>query len=472
MKNALPPPRESLQELDEAIDQWNRIWCQRGSRKDRIALDASIWKVGEERIIPYLRQELPIILKRMLQEREQELANLARLPVLAKGSNIEEYRKYLENLTDRIPTVGPSSFHVQQTEALLSLVHDLTPGLEKSLLQETSRVETRAIAHGNYETDRHQGYIVRTFRQNNDGPDSRNFEDRAEDIDTMATTYHHDRVSPILGEPTPRSHHQMDDILPSTETLTPATTPNTLDKLHQYEQAHLRNVQSVKAGQTARNQPALKRKTTESLETCTPETNSKRARIEVGQSEPPNSVASTFSFPSVSRLALSMRSKTGPPSDQNAQEDTPSAASGVETIASHEGVTPAKPLSRTMSRLTRSAEAMSTPSPQEKFIRPAAPRATEALHQNTGATPRPKKKRAAEVEASHGRAMNRVNQTYQTINTAGPSDAIDEADATDEEASFRRFRESTEDFHAMTPSSREQMLYRAVKSMYKKPAKR
>lgn len=471
MKDALPPPRESLRELDEAIDQWNRIWCQRGSRKDRIALDSSIWKVGEERIIPYLRQELPIILKSMLAEREKELAALARLPVLTKDSNIEDYRKYVENLRDRMPVGGPSSSHVQQTEALLSLVHDLTPGLEKSLLDEMNRVETWAKAHKKAETVRHQGDVVQTIRQNNDEPDPRYFKDRDEDIDIMATTYHHDRESPILGEPAPRSRHRMDDILPSTETRTPATTPNTLDKLHQYEQAHLRNVQSVKAGQTARNQPALKRKATESAETCTPETNSKRARIEVGQSEPPNSVASTFSFPSVSRLALSMRSKTRPPLDQNAQEDTPSAASGVETIASHEGATPAKPLSRTMSHLTRSAETMST-SPQEKFIRPAAPRATEALHQNTDVTPRPKKKRAAEAEASHGRAMNRVNQNYQTINTPGPSDAIDEADATDEEASFRRFRESTEDFHAMTPSSREQMLYRAVKSMYRKPAKR
>lgn len=470
MNSTLPPPRESLRELDENIDQWNQIWCQRWSRRNWNAFDSTIWKVGEERIIPYIRQELPILLKSMLQERERELATLARLPVLAKDSNIEEYRKYLEDLTDRIPAGGPSSSHIQQTEALLSLVLDLTPGLEKSLLHEMNCAETRANVHKEDETDRHQGDVVQPLRQNNVGPDSRYFGDRGEDIDMMATTYHHDRESPVLGEPTPRSRHRMDTILPSTETLTPATTPNTLAKLHQYEQAHLRNVQSGsgKAGQTAPNQSALKRKATKSWETCTPETNSKRARLGVGQSEPPNSVASTFSFPSVSRLALSMRPRTGPPSDQIAQADTPTAASGV---ASHDDATPAKPLSQTMLRLNRLAEAMSTPSPQEKFIRPAAPRAIEALRKNTDVTPRAKKKRAAEIDASHGRAINRVNQNPQPTNTPVPSDANNETD-TDEDVSFRRFRESTEDFHAMTPSSREKMLYRAVKSMYRKPSKR
>ena len=456
LKGVTPPLRDGYEELDSAINEWSKIWCQHFAKSHWGFFHTAMQQATEDKIIAYVREELPNILRGMLQEREQELATFTRPPVLAKGSSLEVYQEYVQQLKDGIEARCINGVQVQRTEALVSLVLDHMPGLEKTVLRENKSGDVEGDDLDNEEsdqaTDNDDSPEESDSEESGDHGDTNDTDDTDNDPDYVVPTNEPDQGSPILGEPITSIRNRLGAALPSIDGATPTTTPRTLNKLQNYEREYER-VYRHEISRSAPEPPSTKRKASESVLNATPCVVAKRARTEDPQNHTPGSVASDFSFPSISKLVLPKKPSDSTASASNTQQDQPLAGGDVSAAISGGSAVLGNSPVPTQRRLTQLPDPSYTPSPQERDTRPSSE--AQAPRQITFATPHRKKKTKPPG----------LSQSKPSKGTKHRHDDSDDDESGDEPP--RQFRESTADFHAMTPQSRETLLFQAVKAMYR-----
>ncbi|KAK7415424.1 hypothetical protein QQX98_005875 [Neonectria punicea] len=131
----LSPPKDFRRDLDLAIDEWNRVWLDRFCSVNRGCFAATIWPDMEDKVLSLVRSELFDWTNTVLQKRREELETLARPKLLPGNSNLEEYSRFVGLLECTIKSGGRNSFEIREAEAIMSFVTDLQPRLRKVLHQ-------------------------------------------------------------------------------------------------------------------------------------------------------------------------------------------------------------------------------------------------------------------------------------------------------------------------------------------------
>ncbi|KPM39517.1 hypothetical protein AK830_g7045 [Neonectria ditissima] len=127
----LSPPRDSRQDLDLAIDAWNRIWLKRFCSVNRGCVETTILRG----VLSFIKTELFEWTSTVLQQRREELEALARPKMLRNDSNLEEYSEFVGHLERTIKSGGRNSFKIREAEAVMSFVADLQPRLKEAIRQ-------------------------------------------------------------------------------------------------------------------------------------------------------------------------------------------------------------------------------------------------------------------------------------------------------------------------------------------------
>ncbi|KAF4457054.1 hypothetical protein F53441_969 [Fusarium austroafricanum] len=270
-------------ELDTLIDQWNNIharqFCVENHRWLKLAteheqpqndspadspgdpqketetvdFEGAIWPAVKEKVLDFVEAKLSSWTDEMLQERMQELEALTRPPFLEKISSPEGYQIYLEYLLNRTEAAGKNSVPIRRTEAVLSLVMDLQPGLEKCLREQLDPElnEQKADPGPNKEV-----HDEAHFKGSNDDPDGGRDEagtethessaedsecgnDDDEDNETYEEIYAEDGLDDTYRAPGEPIKICRGSVIDSIEPRTPIVTPRSMTHLHRYEQKYV-----------------------------------------------------------------------------------------------------------------------------------------------------------------------------------------------------------------------------------------
>ncbi|KAH7150191.1 hypothetical protein B0J13DRAFT_285236 [Dactylonectria estremocensis] len=127
----LPPPRDSHRDFDMAIDGWNEIWAQRFTTITKGYFQASIWTAVETKVLSYVQNELYDWINATLEKRRDAIDTRGRDGLCKRNSTGDEYTKTFGHLHDAIKLGGRKAFEVRESEAVMSLMVNIRPGLEK-----------------------------------------------------------------------------------------------------------------------------------------------------------------------------------------------------------------------------------------------------------------------------------------------------------------------------------------------------
>ncbi|KAF4460584.1 hypothetical protein FALBO_12640 [Fusarium albosuccineum] len=183
----VPPTAGPHDRHAELTDEWNRVWAKRFCRyhqgylesagwalkeapeKDLQALTEdtqnsllsasaesiveTVWSSVKEEVLSFVESKLQDWAKDMLEKRVNELETLTRAPLFNCQTAPETYERFVKYLLDRHKAWGNNSGQVREIEAVMSLVMELEPGLERRIRK---ALKTTGITQSdeNYDTDK------------------------------------------------------------------------------------------------------------------------------------------------------------------------------------------------------------------------------------------------------------------------------------------------------------------------------
>lgn len=453
-----------------------------------------------------MRSEVHGVIVQLMQQRKDELAKLTRTPMLARGSNLKDYENHVVQLKGRIEAGGLNSPLIQDTEALLSLGLDLKSGLEKILLrgmdptandtssgidrdsdQELEKSPDKGPGECKNDSDGDSDSGSSESRIGSDSePKDDNYADDQSDHEGIAGAVPTSATRCKLPHPLGLS---MDIAVPSIET--PKTTPRTLHKLQDYETAYQRALKAQAEGEAILRdeigEPLTnKRKKPENVEFETPISNKRRRRTESQRVDDTPDSASSFSFPPLSELVLRQRkSKEQPHLKREKSRDRRSKTGNATSPVIVSGDSPTLASEQQPGVWGMNSEGRmgvdNSPSPPERVL-PKTPhrmrlsqkdpnltvlgtrrgyvQAASQVQQRERVTPA----RGHHVNPSQTDRRPRFGSGRNDPSHRGPGIRVRGHGQVNSSSSMR-FRESTADFEAMTPRSREVMLFQAVKGI-------
>ncbi|KAF5007564.1 hypothetical protein FDECE_6110 [Fusarium decemcellulare] len=170
----------------ELVDEWNRVWAKRfclyhqgylesagwalkgvpekdpqGLTEDTQnstfpasaeSIMETVWPSVKEEVLSFVESKLQDWAKDILENRVNELETLTRAPLFNCQTAPETYERFVKYLLNRHKAWGNNSGQVREIEAVMSLVMELEPGLERRIRK---ALKTTGITQSdeNYDTD-------------------------------------------------------------------------------------------------------------------------------------------------------------------------------------------------------------------------------------------------------------------------------------------------------------------------------
>nr|RBQ88654.1 hypothetical protein FVER53263_05828 [Fusarium verticillioides] len=527
-------PEASGSELDALIDQWNNLYASKFCSQNRNLLEAAGWEKAAEQsrnscpsdagqnpqvshendsqsekttealdfegsIWPSVKDELMEFAESRilrwaedkLRERLQALESLTRPPLLKANSSPESYRVYLRYLMNRTEAAGKNSKAIRNTEAVMSMVLDLLPGLEERLrdqLQDVIDKQDRpgaGIKHDQTdETDRgeandwpesahedsedadhdidHKIQAAQEESDHEDGVTTR-LEDETEedededesinDFEEFDEFYADESDDDTYEEPDETNRHYRGSIIDTIEPRTPIVTPRVMRQLHRYEQRYRDTVV------TAKKEEETTSAVVRSVDKEEPEVISRKRKA-------PDSAEHSLAIRSKSmeqRLAtISTPTPVGRKRQRlnELQYSPASTACSSELLPSLEDIFSSS-IGRASSATTQPAPNSSSPAFRVSKKRKDRNRAQSKVSTELGDTPRGPIATKSEEVTGVSPGLFVTPDVAREANTP----LVFKKSVSRRPIPEERFREETAEFQAMTPSAREVMLYTALREM-------
>ncbi|SPJ72830.1 uncharacterized protein FTOL_02559 [Fusarium torulosum] len=444
-------------ELHTLIDQWNEVYARRFCRENRGFLDFAderpaqeplnvpkpatpqcepetsvkdfdnkIWPAVKEILIPFAESKILEVVENKLQERMEELELLIRPPVLKGNSSPETFHTYLNYLRGRIHAAGKNSPSIRKSEAVISLIADLLPGMEMNLRKQ--------LGHGQVgNVEEHDGS---SGMSNNEGHDE-SHED-AEDVEDDVSCY-------------------QPSILDSIEPRTPIVTPRVTAQLKVYESRYVEAFRAAEAQQKAEYE-ALQSLDDNGHEGNVLADDTKGLVIrnkltDLAGANP--SAPNTPERPARKKQCLEENQLGSSPPFSSISPEFPS----IEQLFS--------------SSMDRESSAITQPSPAPARSSFGTIHKRKTLHgsvENAGPTP----KATMHAQESPGLFVTpdpslsgQSDKVFKFKKSVSRSVVPGKKRASENErhAEVSRFREETAEYQALSPTEREIMMYRAIRDM-------
>ncbi|WKT45446.1 hypothetical protein QSH57_010320 [Fusarium oxysporum f. sp. vasinfectum] len=485
-------PAASGSELVTLLDQWNKLYAAKFCSENRNLLEAAGWKKSAEKsrnssrldaphnpqashesnsqgekvaealdfevsIWPTVKDELMEFAESRilrwaedkLRERLQALESLTRPPLLKANSSPESYQLYLRYLMNRTEAAGKNSNAIRNTEAVMSMVLDLLPGLEKRLRDQLGHVIDKqedgseaGIRHGQTnDADNDVG-------NDDSGSAHENLEEADHDIDHKDDTY--------KGPDEPNRQHR-GSVLESIEPRTPIVTPRSMAQLRQYEQRYWGMLRAAKdqketavavlrsVDEEQREVASRKRKASDSVEPA----------LAIRSKSMEQRLAAMGTPTPLGRKRQRLNEHLCSPASTACSSELPSLEDIFSSSIGRASSATTQPLPNSSSPAVRVSKKSSTRKDRNKSKSKVFP---ELGDTPTGAATAPKLEELAGV--SPGLFVT-PDPVAQQANTHFGFKKSDSCRPIQEE----RFREETAEFQAMTPGARESMLYTALREM-------
>ncbi|TVY72227.1 hypothetical protein Focb16_v012874 [Fusarium oxysporum f. sp. cubense] len=529
-------PAASGSELVALLDQWNKLYAAKFCSENRNLLEAAGWKKAAEQsrnssrldaphnpqashesnsqsekvaealdfegsIWPTVKDELMEFAESRilrwaadkLRERLQALESLTRPPLLKANSSPESYQLYLRYLMNRTEAAGKNSNAIRNTEAVMSMVLDLLPGLEKRLRDQLGHVvdkqedrseagirhgqtndadndvgnDDSGSAHENLEEADHDiDHKVQEAQEEIDNEDEvktrledgfEEDEDEDEDVDDFEELYADENEDDTYKGPDEPNRQHRGSVLESIEPRTPIVTPRSMAQLRHYEQRYwgmLRATKNKKETAAAvlrsvdeeeREVAPRKRKASDSVEPA----------LAIRSKSMEQRLAAMGTPTPVGRKRQRLNELLCSPASTACSSELPSLEDIFSSSIGRASSATTQPLPNSSSPAVRVSKKSSTRKDRNKSKSKVFP---ELGDTPTGAATAPKLEELTGVSPGLFVTPDPVAQQVNTpfgFKKSAPCRPIQE----------ERFREETAEFQAMTPGARESMLYTALREM-------
>lgn len=359
-EGALPPPRDVRRELDIAIDGWNKVWVQRFTTLHKGYFEAAMWAAVESKVLSFVQEELYDWINRVLAERRDAIETRSRTRLLRENSSHEDYKKTFGLLHDKVKSGGRAAFEIRESEAIMSLMVDIQPGLEK---------------------------IIRKHMKHND---------INSEAAQKSTSDSDDNESEV-------GLNRDDVVLASIESSTPELSPRILQLLQSYKgkyrealrEKEEKKQEKLQVDETP-DRPTKKRKIGREPKQTPAASSSQKLHAETQAAKSPESTSSSFSFLPLSDLMdrdLTVRGATLS-SPLKGRSTTTAIVSNVESLARKEG-----------ERMSPSGTSKKSKSKSGKSSYDATVALSPAANKGERMSPSGMSKKSKSGKSSHGTAV-------------------------------------------------------------------
>ncbi|KAJ4113213.1 hypothetical protein NW768_011489 [Fusarium equiseti] len=132
----LPAVSQSHPELDELVDQWNIVFAQRFCKIHMGYFSSAIWpQFAEEKVTEMVRRNLNARITNILTKRREALQRSNPSALLPTNSSLEDYDNALKAMNSQPTATLTDEDQVRKSEAVMSVVLELQPGLSAALSQ-------------------------------------------------------------------------------------------------------------------------------------------------------------------------------------------------------------------------------------------------------------------------------------------------------------------------------------------------
>ncbi|EMT60974.1 hypothetical protein FOC4_g10012265 [Fusarium odoratissimum] len=416
------------------------------SEKVAEALDfeVSIWPTVKDELMEFAESRILRWAEDKLRERLQALESLTRPPLLKANSSPESYQLYLRYLMNRTEASGKNSNAIRNTEAVMSMVLDLLPGLEKRLRDQLGHVVDK-------QEDRSEAVKTRL----EDGSE----EDEGEDevVDDFEELYEDENEDHTYKDPDEPNRQHRGSVLESIEPRTPIVTPRTMAQLRHYEQRYRGMIRAAKGqketaaavlrsvDEEEREVASRKRKASDSVEPA----------LAIRSKSMEQRLAAMGTPTPLGRKRQRLNEHLCSPASTACSSELPSLEDIFSSSIGRASSATTQPLPNSSSPAVRVSKKSSTRKDRNKSKSKVFP---ELGDTPTGAATAPKLEELTGV--SPGLFVT-PDPVAQQVNTPFGFKKSASCRPIQEE----RFREETAEFHAMTPGARESMLYTALREM-------
>ncbi|EXA48798.1 hypothetical protein FOVG_05465 [Fusarium oxysporum f. sp. pisi HDV247] len=529
-------PAASGSELVALLDQWNKLYAAKFCSENRNLLEAAGWKKAAEKsrnssrldaphnpqashesnsqgekvaealdfevsIWPTVKDELMEFAESRilrwaedkLRERLQALESLTRPPLLKANSSPESYQLYLRYLINRTEAAGKNSNAIRNTEAVMSMVLDLLPGLEKRLQDQLGHVvdkqedrpeagirhgqtndadndvgnDDSGSAHENLEEADHDiDPKVQEAQEEIDNEDevktrledgSEEDEGEVEDVEDFEELYEDENEDHTYKDPDEPNRRHRGSVLESIEPRTPIVTPRSMAQLRHYEQTYWGMLRAAKdqketaaailrsVDEEEREVASRKRKASDSVEPA----------LAIRSKSMEQRLAAMGTLTPVGKKRQRLNELLCSPASTACSSELPSLEDIFSSSIGRASSATTQPLPNSSSPAVRVSKKKSTRKDRNKSKSKVF---SELGDTSTGAATAPKLEELTGV--SPGLSVT-PDPVAQQVNTPFGFKKSASCRPIQEE----RFREETAEFQAMTPGARESMLYTALREM-------
>ncbi|KAF4999596.1 hypothetical protein FGRMN_2344 [Fusarium graminum] len=395
-------------------------------------LDDKIWRTVENVLLPFAERKLVEWVEKKLQERMDELELLTRPPLLKADSSPESYHTYVCYLKGRIQATGKNSTSIRETEAVMSMAVDLLPDVKEHLRKEL-KGEHMDVNDG--ESDAEGNGAI--YQESHD--------------DCSEEVYSKDSEDDV-------SCYQP-SIIDSTEPRTPVVTPRVMDQLRYYESKYVEAARVAKAQKEAVDEALRSLDDSRSKKRKAPDEDlhGLAIRSKSNECKPVHyRVPETPVAPARKKQCLEERQPNRSPASSSISPEFPP----IEQIFS--------------SSLARESSAITQPTPtpagpglrstnKSPIFGPFEDDAASTLKSIARAKPSPGLFVTPDRPPS-----GQSDRLFRIKKSASRNPVLSERAAYREKAEAPRFREETAEYQAMSPESRDMMMYRAIRDMREK----
>ncbi|EXK81114.1 hypothetical protein FOQG_14446 [Fusarium oxysporum f. sp. raphani 54005] len=525
-------PAASGSELVTLLDQWNKLYAAKFCSENRNLLEAAGWKKSAEKsrnssrldaphnpqashesnsqgekvaealdfevsIWPTVKDELMEFAESRilrwaedkLRERLQALESLTRPPLLKANSSPESYQLYLRYLMNRTEAAGKNSNAIRNTEAVMSMVLDLLPGLEKRLQDQLGHVvdkqedrseagirhgqtndvgsDDSGSAHENLEEADHDiDHKVQEAQEEIDNEDevktrledgSEEDEGEVEDVEDFEELYEDENEDHTYKDPDEPNRRHRGSVLESIEPRTPIVTPRSMAQLRHYEQTYWGMLRAAKdqketaaailrsVDEEEREVASRKRKASDSVEPA----------LAIRSKSMEQRLAAMGTPTPVGRKRQRLNELLCSPASTACSSELPSLEDIFSSSIGRASSATTQPLPNSSSPAVRVSKKKSTRKDRNKSKSKVF---SELGDTSASAATAPKLEELTGV--SPGLSVT-PDPVAQQVNTPFGFKKSASCRPIQEE----RFREETAEFQAMTPGARESMLYTALREM-------
>ncbi|ENH66667.1 hypothetical protein FOC1_g10002174 [Fusarium oxysporum f. sp. cubense race 1] len=398
---------------------------------EALEFEVSIWPTVKDDLMEFAESRILRWAEDKLRERLQALESLTRPPLLKANSSPESYQLYLRYLMNRTEAAGKNSNAIRNTEAVMSMVLDLLPGLEKRLRDQL-------------------GHVV---DKQEDGSEA----GEDEDVDDFEELYADENKDDTYKGPDEPNRQHRGSVLESIEPRTPIVTPRSMAQLRHYEQTYWGMLRAAKdqketaaailrsVDEEEREVASRKRKASDSVEPA----------LAIRSKSMEQRLAAMGTPTPVGRKRQRLNELLCSPASTACSSELPSLEDIFSSSIGRASSATTQPLPNSSSPAVRVSKKKSTRKDRNKSKSKVF---SELGDTSTSAATAPKLEELTGV--SPGLSVT-PDPVAQQVNTPFGFKKSASCRPIQEE----RFREETAEFQAMTPGARESMLYTALREM-------